>query len=161
MSVTQSSQLPPVLPPALPFPAFRLGSPCIPAQATQGLPGKGGAAVSPGQPGTCPTCLRMEAEWAMGRGRGRCYLPVTSHQGWAGTNSHLENMGLGPAMVSTATLSYWKKRLEHMGRRYWWAPGSGEHGRLGRSGSRTWKKSKADLLCQILPMSIYRTPLVC
>lgn len=46
------------------------------AQGTQGLTGKGGAGVSPGQPGTRPTRLRLEAAWAMGQGRGK--VPFTN-----------------------------------------------------------------------------------
>lgn len=46
------------------------------AQGTQGLTGKGGAGVSPGQLGTRPTRLRLEAAWAMGQGRGK--VPLTN-----------------------------------------------------------------------------------
>lgn len=87
--------------PAPTGPSFRPRSLCVLAQGTHGLTGKGGVGVSPRQPGTRPTCLRLEAEWAMGQGRGKVPLPIASRQGWAGTNP---TRTLCPAPVPAAAL---------------------------------------------------------
>lgn len=72
----------------------------------------------------------------MGQGGEKVPFLTASWQGWADTNTHLEIMGLGPAMVPTVTLACWKN-LEHGGRGDSGLGAPGEQCRMGMSGSRT------------------------